>query len=347
MRAMCHGAFTATSCATIHSLSEAGRYGHTTSYQQASFYRVRAEIANRTAKGPRRFRCGLVWFPSYGIIGCLGFGSDRSSRSFQPIGRDSCARERPHCRYLHRAVRLPDRIGLPGQRPIPARGGAVTGGTAGTPMQQGLSPRVRGLKARLIAPELVERIVATYAAEVNAADREQNARRARLTGKQARINRQIRTILDTIMEIGGSRSLVDDLRKLEARQDEIATELKREATPEPLPDLHPNLPAIYRRRIENLEEALRDPEALVAAAESLRTLIDAITLTPENGRGNYRLELRGDLAAFMHLSDAPGAEIEQQKARAVYGAGVFCSRIMGSSVAGTRNLRELALRTAC
>ena len=223
----------------------------------------------------------------------------------------------------------------------------MTGGTAGTPMQQGLSPRVRGLKARLIAPELVERIVATYAAEVNAADREQNARRARLTGKQARINRQIRTILDTIMEIGGSRSLVDDLRKPEARQDEIATELKREATPEPLPDLHPNLPAIYRRRIENLEEALRDPEALVAAAEALRTLIDAITLTPENGRGNYRLELRGDLAAFMHLSDAPGAEIEQQKARAVYGAGVFCSRIMGSSVAGTRNLRELALRTAC
>ncbi|MBU6355746.1 MAG: hypothetical protein KJS79_03300 [Rhodospirillales bacterium] len=222
----------------------------------------------------------------------------------------------------------------------------MTGGTAGTPMQQGLSPRVRGLKARLIAPELVERIVATYAAEVNAADREQNARRARLTGKQARINRQIRTILDTIMEIGGSRSLVDDLRKLEARQDEIATELKREATPEPLPDLHPNLPAIYRRRIENLEEALRDPEALVAAAEALRTLIDAITLTPENGRGNYRLELRGDLAAFMHLSDAPGAEIEQQKARAVYGAGVFCSRIMGSSVAGTRNHLNLLLNAA-
>ena len=199
---------------------------------------------------------------------------------------------------------------------------------------------LEGLKTRLLAPELVERFVATYVAEVNAANREQNSRRARLVAEQAKIARQIRTILDTIMEIGGSRSMVDDLRKLEARQDAIATELKREATPEPLPDLHPNLPAIYRRRIENLEEALRDPEALVAAAEALRTLIDAITLTPEDGRGNYRLELRGDLAAFMHLSDAPGAEAGQQNARAVSGAGVFCSRIMGSSVAGTRNRRH-------
>ena len=81
---------------------------------------------------------------------------------------------------------------------------------------KGLSPRVRGLKARLITPELVERFVATYATEVYAADREQNARRARLTGEQARITRQIRTILDTIKEIGGSRSLVEDLRKLES-----------------------------------------------------------------------------------------------------------------------------------
>ena len=64
----------------------------------------------------------------------------------------------------------------------------MTDGTAGTAMQQGLSPRVRGLKARLIAPELVERIVATYAAEVNAADREQNGGKDKeLTHGEARL----------------------------------------------------------------------------------------------------------------------------------------------------------------
>ena len=59
-------------------------------------------------------------------------------------------------------------------------------------------------------------------------------------------------------------------------------------------------------------------------------------MTPEDERGNYRVELRGDLAAFMHLGDQPAeTEAGQQNARAVSGAGVFCSRIMGSSVAGT------------
>ena len=206
---------------------------------------------------------------------------------------------------------------------------------------------LEGLKHRLLAPELVERFIETYVAEVNAANREQTSRRARLGAEQAKIVRQIKTILDTIKEIGGSRSLVDDLRKLEARQDEIAAEQQREAMPEPLPDLHPNLPAIYRRRVELLEEALVDPEALATAAEALRTLVDAITLHPEDGRGNYRLELRGDLAAFMHLADTP-AEVapEQQNARAVSGAGVFCSRIMGPLVAGTRNHLNLLLNAA-
>ena len=69
-------------------------------------------------------------------------------------------------------------------------------------------------------------------------------------------------------------------------------------------------------------------------------------LHPEEGRRKYRLELRGDLAAFMHLTDAHGAESEQQSARAVYGAGVFCSRIMRLSVAGTRNHLNLLLNAA-
>ena len=203
---------------------------------------------------------------------------------------------------------------------------------------------LEGLKHRLLAPELVERFVETYVSEVNAANREQASRRARLGAEQVKIARQIKTILDTIKEIGGSRSLVDDLRKLEARQDEIADEQQREAMPERLPDLHPNLASIYRRRVELLEEALAEPEAIAAAAEALRTLIDAITLHPEEGRGNYRLELRGDLAAFMHLADRPAeAPVEQQKARSASATGSVCSVVMGPLVAGTRNHLNLLL----
>ena len=200
-----------------------------------------------------------------------------------------------------------------------------------------------GLKQRLLAPELVEQFVKTYVQEVNAANQERGARRAKLHSEQARITRQIKTVLDTIKDIGGSRSLVDDLRSLERRQDEIAADLTRELEPEKLIELHPNLPELYRRRVEALEAALQEPEGAAAAAQALRSLIDAVMFYPEEGRGKYRLELRGDLAAFLYLSDG-----DTTKARAISGAGLVCSDVRSSLVAGARNHRELTtLQTSC
>ena len=195
-----------------------------------------------------------------------------------------------------------------------------------------------GLKQRLLSPELVEQFVNTYVQEVNAANQERGARRAKLHSEQARITRQIKTLLDTIKDIGGSRSLVDDLRSLERRQDEIAAELTRESEPEQLIELHPNLPELYRRRVETLEAALQDPEGASAAAQALRSLIDAVVFYPEEGRGKYRLELCGDLAAFLYLADA-----DKPKTRTISGTGLVCSSVMSSSVAGARHQLDLLL----
>ena len=145
-------------------------------------------------------------------------------------------------------------------------------------------------------------------------------------------------MLDTIKDIGGSRSLVDDLRSLERRQDENSADLTRESQPEQQIALHPNLPELYRRRVETLEEALGAPEGASAAAEALRSLIDGVIFYPEAGRGKYRLELRGDLAAFTYLSDG-----DTQKARAISGTGSVCSDVRSSLVAGARNHLDLLL----
>jgi hypothetical protein len=200
-----------------------------------------------------------------------------------------------------------------------------------------------GLKLRLLAPELVEQFVKTYIQEVNAANRERGARRANLHSEQARIQCESKTVRDTIKRFGGSRSLVDELQSLDRRQDEIVVELARESEPEQLIKLHPNLPELYRRRVETLEEALGEPEGASAAAGALRSLIDAVVFYPEDGRGKYRLELRGDLAAFLYLTDG-----DAQKARAISGTGLVCSDVRSSLVAGARNHRELTtLSAAC
>ena len=52
-----------------------------------------------------------------------------------------------------------------------------------------------------------------------------------------------------------------------------------------IPDIHPNVAGIYRRKVERLAEALRRPQERDEAAEAIRALIDRITLTPGPKRG--------------------------------------------------------------
>jgi hypothetical protein len=94
-----------------------------------------------------------------------------------------------------------------------------------------------------------------------------------------------------------------EMRQIEARKATLEAEIAGTAEPEPMPVLHPNMPAVYCRRVEALEEALADPAPEGPATEALRALIDAILVFPGERRGKVSVTLRGDLAAFLR-SDA-------------------------------------------
>jgi hypothetical protein len=89
-----------------------------------------------------------------------------------------------------------------------------------------------GLKDRLLAPELVETFVAEYVAEVNLANRNATSRRSKLETELGRVDRRIRTMVQTIGDTGGSRALVEELRALEHRQDQLREEIVAAGTPE-------------------------------------------------------------------------------------------------------------------
>jgi site-specific DNA recombinase len=67
--------------------------------------------------------------------------------------------------------------------------------------------------------------------------------------------------------------------------------------------LHPNLPAVYRSKVEKLAEALNAPSTAAEAGEIMRDLIDRIVLT--SVEGVLQAELFGDLAAIMAMAEAP------------------------------------------
>ena len=144
-------------------------------------------------------------------------------------------------------------------------------------------------------------------ARFNAANRERGNRQAMLQAQAGKLARQVRHLLDLMKEGRGSQAMVEELREIERRQAALASEIAAAGTPEPVPVLHPNLPELYRRKVETLEAALKDPAAAAAAMEALRGLIEAIEVFPGAKRGEISVVLRGDLAAFLHLNEAGGA----------------------------------------
>ena len=124
------------------------------------------------------------------------------------------------------------------------------------------------------------------------------------------MSRRVLKEIVTAIENGGySRPLMDRLRALEAKQDELSERLSR--APVDIPDIHPNVAAISRRKVERLAEALRRPQERNEAAEAIRALIERITLTPGPKRGEIVATLHGDLAKILEWAvqkqNTPGA----------------------------------------
>lgn len=193
-----------------------------------------------------------------------------------------------------------------------------------------------GLKERLLTAELVAEFVSTYVSEINAANKERGSRQAGLATEQAKLGRQIRNLLELIKDGHGSPAMVGELRELERRHDVLNAQIASNGKPELILTLHPNLPELYRRKVATLEKALAEPATAAAAAEALRSLIDEILIFPGERRGEMTIQLRGDLAAFLHLPEG-----DSIKPTAIQTAIGRRSGVMVSLVAGARNHRQL------
>ena len=154
-----------------------------------------------------------------------------------------------------------------------------------------------GLREKLMAPEAAAEAMQAYAEETNRLNRERRASGATDRKELADIEKKIATMLDVIEDGGYARGMMDRMRELEARQDEINERLA--AAPVDIPDIHPNIAIVYRRKVERLAEALADPRDRDEAADAIRGLIERIVLTPGEKRGQMDAALHGDLGTIL------------------------------------------------
>jgi hypothetical protein len=82
--------------------------------------------------------------------------------------------------------------------------------------------------------------------------------------------------------------------------------------------------ARYHQEIRQLITSLRDPDARGEASRILRSLVDMIVLTPQEGQKGLTVDLIGDLAGILSIATKEGRlaiENELSKLQPVNGSG--------------------------
>jgi hypothetical protein len=97
-------------------------------------------------------------------------------------------------------------------------------------------------------------------------------------------------------------SVQTKLEALEARRGEVAKELAG-VSDEPV-RLHPNLAALYRRKVEDPQNFLASEATRKQAVEIIRSLVDQVIFRPAPGVG-VEVELVGDIARMVRLAQHP------------------------------------------
>lgn len=177
------------------------------------------------------------------------------------------------------------------------------------------------LRERLMQPEAVARFVADYTAAANAERASESSARGRLERERSEVVRRVDGLYDAIADGIRTPGLKAKLEELEKQRAELDAQL---AAPPPTPvRLHPNLSAIYRRKVEELSRTLSDPQIRPMALDAIRSLIKSATITTHDG--HTRIALDGAITALVGLAQPEG----------VLSAG------SAEVVAGTHNHRNL------
>ncbi|ABL70064.1 recombinase family protein [Paracoccus denitrificans] len=157
---------------------------------------------------------------------------------------------------------------------------------------------LNGLKKHLMEPELFREFCAEFTREVNRLRMERGADLEVARRELDKIGRQISQIIEAITDGMYHPSMKEKMTKLEARKAEATEKLANADEPPPL--LHPNMAALYAQRITELSENLQHEDSRAQAAEILRSLVDQVTLLPEEGE--LAIVLRGDLGAILRFA---------------------------------------------
>jgi len=146
-------------------------------------------------------------------------------------------------------------------------------------------------------PDCVKAFIAEFHAETNRLLAKQDRERLALDLDLDKTEHEIGKLIQAIKDGVPGTAIRDEMAILEDRRLQLAHKLQE--APAPMPRLHPNLAAVYERKVADLTATLNDGAVQSEAGEAIRALIDEVRLTPKTDE--LKIELYGEAAALINL----------------------------------------------
>ena len=164
------------------------------------------------------------------------------------------------------------------------------------------------LRDDMMQPEVVEVFVAEYIRERNRLSRQRDASRderdAELRGVTAGVERLKAAILNGV----DASLFAVGLTRMGRRKAKLEAEMAACAEDVVPALLHPRLAQLYRDKVERLLQAFDAEGTRSEAQEIVRSLIDAVAMTPEDGVLNA--EVKSDLTTTLALASETKQQIK-------------------------------------
>ncbi len=180
------------------------------------------------------------------------------------------------------------------------------------------------LRDDMMQPDVVEAFVAEYVTERNRLSKQRDASRDERQAELRNVTAGVERLKAAILKGVDASLVADELNRLGRRKADLEAEMAASADDVPPALLHPRLAQIYRGKIERLLDAFEVEGNRSEAQEIIRSLIDAVVVTPVDGV--LEAEVKGDLATMLVLAaetkKAPNAgAFEAEQIKMVAGTG--------------------------
>lgn len=180
---------------------------------------------------------------------------------------------------------------------------------------------LKGIEENLAAPELIVEYVREYHRMTRELNSSTAHRRRDLEKQLGNINGAINKAVDAILEEAPSRALRDRLAALEAERDQTEADIANIIPP--AVEFHPNAAHAYRDKVRDLKKTLAasDDDSRLAAHEVIREIVEKIVVHPGKPYRPVEIEIYGQLAALLRISERAAADPLESRGVVVAGIG--------------------------